>query len=71
MLIITARNVTGDGDLEKNGLANYTVWVGVNHRQIWAGPVYGHTRINGAAALLRKIADAMDAETVALDRLRF
>lgn len=61
MLIITAGNVTGNGELEKDGLANYTVWVGVNHYQIWGGLVNGHIRANGAAELLRKIADAMDA----------
>lgn len=62
MLILTAGNVTDGGrQLEIDGLSNYTVWVGVNHNQIWAGPITGHTRKDGAAALLRKIADAMDA----------
>jgi hypothetical protein len=60
MLILTAGNVTGYGQLEKDGLADYTVWVGVNYRQIWAGPVKGHVRANGAAELLRRIADHMD-----------
>jgi hypothetical protein len=60
MLILTAGNVTGDGQLEKDGLADYTVWVGVNYRQIWSGPVKGHVRTNGAAELLRRIADHMD-----------
>lgn len=60
MLILTAGNITGEGKLEKEGLANYTVWIGVNHHQIWAGPINGHIRATGAAELLRKIADAMD-----------
>lgn len=62
MLILTASNITGEGKLEKNGLANYTVWIGVNYHQIWSGPINGHIRNNGAAELLRKIADAMDNE---------
>src|SRR5882672_5268803 len=60
MLILTAGNVTGPGQLEKEGLANYIVWIGVNNRQIWAGPVNEHIRAEGASKLLRKIADAMD-----------
>jgi hypothetical protein len=62
MLILTAGNVTGPGQLEKDGLANYTVWIGINHHQIWAGPVGGHVRAAGASALLRRIADAMDSD---------
>lgn len=62
MLILTAGNITGKGKLEKDGLSNYTVWIGVNHRQIWAGPINGHVRDQGASELLRKIADAMDSE---------
>jgi hypothetical protein len=62
MLILTAGNVTGNGELEKDGKANYTVWVGINHHQIWAGPVNDHVRSSGAAQLLRKIADAMDSQ---------
>jgi hypothetical protein len=62
MLILTAQNMTGEGKLETNGLANYMVWIGVVHRQIWAGPVNGHIRAKGASELLRKIADAMDKE---------
>jgi hypothetical protein len=60
MLILTAGNVTGPGQLEKEGLANYVVWVGINHHQIWSGGVENHIRAKGAAELLRKIADAMD-----------
>jgi hypothetical protein len=60
MLLITAGNVTGQGQLEKDGLANYTVWVGINRYQIWSGPVNGHIRDEGAAELLRRIAEAMD-----------
>ena len=63
MLILTAGNVTGEGQLEKDGRANYTVWVGINHHQIWAGPIEGHVRAEGAGALLRRIADALDAFT--------
>jgi hypothetical protein len=64
MLILTAGNITDTVNmkLEKGGLANYTVWVGINHHQIWAGPIKGHVRADGAAELLRKIADAMDKE---------
>ena len=62
MLLITAGNVTGPGQLEKDGLANYTVWVGINRYQIWAGPVDNHVRSRGASELLRKIADAMDCQ---------
>lgn len=62
MLILTACNVTAPGVLaDEKGKSNYDVWVGINHHQIWGGPINGHTRADGAAALLRKIADALDA----------
>jgi hypothetical protein len=60
MLILTAQNVTGDGKLEKDGLADYDVWIGVNHHQIWSGRVEGHVRSERAESLLRKIADALE-----------
>jgi hypothetical protein len=64
MLILTAGNTTDvvNRKLEKGGLANYTVWIGINHHQIWAGQIKGHVRARGAAELLRKIADAVDKE---------
>jgi hypothetical protein len=67
MLLITARNLT-IGNLEVNGLADYDVWVGVNHDQIWAGKVSGHVRADGAQALLRRIADAMELQVSAANR---
>jgi len=56
MLILTAQNLTGET------LSDYDVWVGVNHRQIWAGKVNGHVRSSGAAELLRLIADKMNKQ---------
>ncbi len=61
MLIITAQNVTNASGQREDGAADYAVWIGVNHRQIWAGRVDGHVRAEGAGALLRRIADGMAA----------
>lgn len=66
MLIVTALNVTGkDGKpklARKDGTADYDVWIGVNHHQIWSGNVTGHVRDEGAAKLLRLIADKMEGK---------
>lgn len=61
MLIILAHNTTGK---TKGGTSDYDVQVKVNDDYtIWAGTVKGHVRANGAAPLLRKIADAMERGT--------
>lgn len=69
-LILTATNVTFQartGKLaRKNGTADYDVWLGINSHRIWSGKVYGHKRAAGATALLRLIADKIEAaETLA------
>lgn len=60
MMIATATNVTTEGLTNSEGLSDYDVWVGINHHKIWAGKVEGHVRKNGAATLLRLIADRME-----------
>ena len=60
MLIILAHNFTGT---KKDGTSDYNVQVKVNENPIWGGQITGHIRANGAAPLLRKIADAMDRGT--------
>lgn len=61
MLIITATNVTPlDVLARSDGTADYDVSVGLNRRTIWRGSVNGHKRADGAATLLRLIADRMD-----------
>jgi hypothetical protein len=67
MLIVTAVNVTKEKGkrtlVRKNGTADYIVEVAINRAPpIWAGPVTNHIRDEGASALLRRIADRMDAE---------
>ncbi len=71
MFIVTATNVThkrcapgkrGEPLLaRKDGTADYDVWVGINQHMIWRGSVNGHKRDAGAAALLRLIADKVEA----------
>jgi hypothetical protein len=67
MLIITALNVTtnktGEKVLQrKNGTADYLVEVAVNYLPpIFIGSIKNHIRDQGASALLRRIADAIDA----------
>jgi hypothetical protein len=67
MLIITALNVTtnktGEKVLQrKNGTADYLVEVSVNYLPpIFIGSINNHIRDQGASALLRRIADVMDA----------
>jgi hypothetical protein len=60
MLIVTATNITGGNGTAEDGTADYDVWVGINQVCIWQGPIAGHVRVDGAAALLRHIATAMD-----------
>lgn len=60
MMILNAVNVTPRGLLEKDGLSDYDVWVGINERCVWRGKIEGHVRAEGAAKLLRLIAEAMD-----------
>jgi hypothetical protein len=70
MLILTATNVTHERArsgksgkqvlARKDGTADYEVWLGINQQCIWQGSVNRHVRANGAAELLRKIADRMD-----------
>ena len=60
MLIVEALNVTPRG--ERMGKSDYHVNVWINDRPIWKGAVVGHTRRKGAAALLRLIADEMEAD---------
>lgn len=55
MLIVTAVDKSNLSDI-----SDYDVWIGINQHCIWRGMVTGHVRANGAQALLRKIADAMD-----------
>ncbi len=55
MLIVTAHNVT------EGGLPTTKSKWRVNYRPIWHGSVNGHKRDEGASALLRLIADRMDA----------
>lgn len=61
MLIVTAANVTENLQRE-DGIADYRVQVNINYTPIWKGEVNGHVRDEGAAALLRRIADTMDAD---------
>jgi len=71
MLIVTATNVTHErAKPGKNGVpclarpdgtADYDVWVGINQHMIWRGSVNKHHRAKGAAALLRLIADKIEA----------
>ena len=71
MFIVTATNVTHErcapgrcGEpllAREDGTADYDVWVGINQHMIWRGSVNGHKRAAGAAALLRLIADKVEA----------
>jgi hypothetical protein len=66
MLIVTATNVTKEKRkkviVRKNGMADYDIWVGINHNCIWRGSVKNHDRCTGAPELLRRIANNMEAE---------
>ena len=59
MLIIKALNITENAE-DAHGKADYDVLIHVNSRPIWSGRVKGHIRKNGAAELLRCIANEMD-----------
>jgi hypothetical protein len=61
---VTAVNVTGNRKLQRaDGTADYNVEVAINSAPpIWRGSIHGHKRKEGAAALLRHIADHMDQE---------
>ncbi len=71
MFIVTAENVTHERAnagyygspclAREDGTADYEVWVGINQHLIWRGSINGHTRAAGAAALLRLIADKVEA----------
>lgn len=59
-LILIARNI-GPDLAREDGTADYDVEVSINRKSyIWAGQINGHIREQGAAVLLRKIADAID-----------
>jgi hypothetical protein len=58
VLIVTAQNIFTDGQDK----ADYDVIVRINTRILWTGPVLLHDRKRGAAELLRKIAEEMEAE---------
>lgn len=56
MLIVTARNLS-----ELAPISDYEVEVRVNNMApIWRGIVRGHNRPDGAAVLLRRVAEAME-----------
>lgn len=61
MLIVNALNTTGGSGTATDGMAQYDVVVAINKHVLWAGPIGNHIRAAGAAVLLRRIADAMDA----------
>ena len=61
MLRVDMLNVTPKGETA-DGLADYRAYVKVNYTLIWHGMVSGHKRAEGAAALLRRLADAMERE---------
>ena len=64
MLIVLAHNITEGNGTKKDGTSDYDVHVKVNNDYtVWSGQVTDHVRANGAAPLLRKIADAMDRGT--------
>jgi hypothetical protein len=58
MLIVTLHNIHTD----KDDVATYDARVKVNYVTIWDGKVGPHKRGDGAAKLLRKLADAMDED---------
>ena len=60
MLWLRARNVYTD----IHDQADYTISVGVNDTPIWNGTILKHPRQDGAAALLRRIAERMEREKV-------
>lgn len=59
MLIVLAHNTTGTKD---DGTSDYNVELRVNERTFARVKVSGHIRASGAAELLRRIADQMDAD---------
>lgn len=61
MLYVQAVNITGGNGTAADGTAQYDCRVAINERLLWGGSVSYHVRAEGAAALLRRIADAMDA----------
>jgi hypothetical protein len=58
MLVVTLYNILTD----KDDCAIYDATVRVNYRTIWKGKVGMHPRKDGAGALLRRLANAMDSE---------
>ena len=60
MLMVNALNVTGASGERSDGTADYIVHVKVNSRIIWGGTIKNHLRKDGAAQLLRLIADNME-----------
>lgn len=69
MFICTASNVTPNL-ARPDGTADYDVWVGINQHLIWRGSVNGHKRDAGAAALLRLIADRLEASTQTFEEVK-
>lgn len=63
MLYVFAHNVTGGKGNRKDGTADYDVQVNINEKCLWRGSVNGYLREQGAAMLLRVIADKMAAAT--------
>jgi hypothetical protein len=66
MLIVHAVNVTGYGPSSlaerPDGTSDYEVQVSINDRTIWKGSVNQHIRAFGAARLLQRIAERMEAD---------
>lgn len=59
MMILEAQNITPGGNTA-DGLSDYHVELRINRRVIWRGEIKGHTRVAGAATLLRLIADEVE-----------
>jgi hypothetical protein len=59
MLHLKAHNKTGT---KPDGTSDYDVEVSINSRVIFGRHITGHIRADGAADLLRLIADAMDGK---------
>lgn len=60
MLILTVQNITKGGLKRPDGGADYDYWLGVNRTCIAKGTIRNHKRSEGAAKLLRLVADDVD-----------
>ncbi len=65
-LIVIAQNITDPEThalVREDGTSLYDVEVSINRKKfIWCGKIDNHKRDDGAAALLRRIADKMELE---------